>query len=206
MSPALPPLENLRFCRRLLPCLQRAPRSASTCPSRSSFRRLHLSHSTKCAFAATATPPPPLPLSTPALHPPACSYTVQYFVWFFSFLPLALARLPLNANPRHRTLLPSLVLAGKRSCCTHRSSHPAAAVAVWAAAQGSWLSQAYLLEFRGEAVHHTVLQLLLLSPHAACDAVQVWVCGLALLGAHALLALVFLFWHRGAGRDAKQKV
>jgi hypothetical protein len=46
-------------------------------------------------------------------HCCVCSYTVQYFVWFFSFLPLALSRLPLHHNPRPRSLVPSLLVAGK---------------------------------------------------------------------------------------------
>jgi hypothetical protein len=32
---------------------------------------------------------------------------------------------------------------------------------------------------------------------------QVWGSGLALLGAHTLLALVFLYWYRGAASAAK---
>jgi len=34
----------------------------------------------------------------------------------------------------------------------------------------------------------------------------VWLCSLALLAAHTLLALVFLYWQRGAGKAAKDKV
>lgn len=100
-------------------------------------------------------------------------YTVQYFVWFFSFLPLALSRLPLHAKPRPFFLIPSLVVA----------------VALWAAAQGSWLHQAYHLEFKGDAVHYSV-----------------WACGLALLAAHTVLALVFLFWYRGTSRGSREKL
>ena len=156
-------------------------------------------------FLPSAPPPPP----------PSTSYTVQYFVWFFSFLPLALARLPLHSSPRPRALLPSLVFAGTQNVCSVLRLLPVCdrvhrAVAAWAAAQGLWLSQAYLLEFKGDTAHYRVTPCCV---HVSClccclyiDGLQVWLCSLALLGAHTLLALVFLFWHRGAGKAPKNKL
>lgn len=104
------------------------------------------------AFAHTSTCP------SYAHSQPLHRYTVQYFVWFFSFLPLALARLPLQQRPRF--LAPSLIIAGEQLHCTLNPNpgvtRDVAAVAAWAAAQGGWLSQAYLLEFEGRASHYTV--------------------------------------------------
>lgn len=60
-------------------------------------------------------------------HCCVCSYTVQYFVWFFSFLPLALSRLPLHHNPRPRNLVSSLLVAGKPSADFSRGPHIAPA-------------------------------------------------------------------------------
>ena len=62
------------------------------------------------AFAHTS------PCPSSAHSHPLHRYTVQYFVWFFSFLPLALARLPLQQRPRY--LAPSLIVAGEQLHCT----------------------------------------------------------------------------------------
>ena len=40
----------------------------------------------------------------------------------------------------------------------------------------------------------------------ALSALQVWLCSLALLAAHTLLAHVFLFWHHGTGKATKDKM
>jgi hypothetical protein len=94
------------------------------------IRALHSNSRFRCSKQSVRQPPR---TSRNVMHAAASpltraaatgSYTVQYFVWFFSFLPLALARLPLHASPRPNHITLSLVVAGKQPATQSHSSLP----------------------------------------------------------------------------------